>query len=338
VVIAIIGILVALLLPAVQAAREAARFAQCKNNVKQMAIGWLNHESTHSIYPSGGWGPGWSGDADCGTGPMQPGGWIYQVLPYVEQQPLHDLGAGMQNELLQKLIANGHRYVTPVPMFNCPSRRPSQMFKVGCCIPQNNIFNVPGGAPSGQARSDYAANLGDVHWGYMIGQVPKVYILDGCWDYIKLPLNPGEFLFSIDPEIFTGVNYSGSKLNSKNVTDGTSNTYMLGEKHVDPLKYYEGHEWGDDWGMYTGQQDDVSRMCYYDPDEDPANRTTPIQDTPGTGNSYPESQQFGSAHSSGMNMAFCDGSVHIISYDIDWFLHSILSNRHDGKVVDLSAL
>jgi prepilin-type processing-associated H-X9-DG protein len=138
------------------------------------------------------------------------------------------------------------------------------------------------------------------------------------------------------------VNYSGSELNSKNVTDGTSNTYMLGEKHVDPLKYYDGHEWGDDWGMYTGQQDDVSRMCYCKIQTiggvDLEESTAPIQDTPGTGNSYPESQQFGSAHPSGMNMAFCDGSVHFISYEIDGYLHSILSNRHDGEVVNLNAL
>ena len=148
VVIAIIGILVALLLPAIQAAREAARFAQCKNNAKQLAIGWLNHESQHNIYPSGGWGPGYSGDADCGAGPFQPGGWVYQVLPYVEQQPLHDLGRGIKSNLLEKLYANGERYITPVAMFNCPTRRPSQMFSVGCCVPGNNHFTA---APGGQA-------------------------------------------------------------------------------------------------------------------------------------------------------------------------------------------
>ena len=66
VVIAIIGILVALLLPAIQAAREAARRNSCKNNLKQLALGCLNHESSAGYFPSGGWGNNWVGDADRG--------------------------------------------------------------------------------------------------------------------------------------------------------------------------------------------------------------------------------------------------------------------------------
>ena len=92
VVITIIGILIALLLPAVQAAREAARIAQCQNNVKQLALGCLDHESVTKRFPTGGWGFGWTGDPDRGNDWRQPGGWIYNVLPYIEQQALHDLG------------------------------------------------------------------------------------------------------------------------------------------------------------------------------------------------------------------------------------------------------
>ena len=67
-VIAIIGILVALLLPAVQAAREAARRSQCINHLKQIGVGWLNHESTHRIFPTVGWSPWHSGDPEMGVG------------------------------------------------------------------------------------------------------------------------------------------------------------------------------------------------------------------------------------------------------------------------------
>ena len=92
VVITIIGILIALLLPAVQAAREAARQVQCRNNLKQLALGCLNHEEVYQRFPTGGWGFAWTGDADRGTDWRQPGGWIYNILPYIEQQALQSDG------------------------------------------------------------------------------------------------------------------------------------------------------------------------------------------------------------------------------------------------------
>ena len=85
VVITIIGILIALLLPAVQSAREAARIMQCQNNLKQLSLGCLHCEHLNGYYPTGGWGSIWVGDPDRGQGKRQPGGWLFCILPYIEQ-------------------------------------------------------------------------------------------------------------------------------------------------------------------------------------------------------------------------------------------------------------
>ena len=92
VVITIIAILIALLLPAVQAAREAARKLQFANQVKQVALAALNHEAAQGFLPSGGWGEYWIGDPDRGFDKRQPGGFFFNILPYMDGQNIHDLG------------------------------------------------------------------------------------------------------------------------------------------------------------------------------------------------------------------------------------------------------
>src|SRR5271157_5759791 len=160
VVITIIGILIALLLPAVQAAREAARQAQCKNNLKQLALGCLNHEQATKRFPTDGWGFLWTGDADRGTDWRQPGGWLYNILPYIEQQPLHDLGAGLPTPNVlgsPKCNANLQRASVPLGVLYCPTRRPVLAYPWVSAFhagdPSVGIRNA--GMPTTVARTDY---------------------------------------------------------------------------------------------------------------------------------------------------------------------------------------
>ncbi len=161
VVIAIIGILVALLLPAVQAAREAARRAQCKNNLKQLGIGALNHESAFKFLPTGGWGWKWTGDPDRGYGLDQPGGWYYNILKFIEEGPIRDLGKdGQPDVLTQQQIDGTYEAVqTGVSWFMCPSRRGAAVYPLDPAT--GGYLTVGNKKPPVVGRNDYAANTGD---------------------------------------------------------------------------------------------------------------------------------------------------------------------------------
>ena len=122
VVIAIIGILVSLLLPAVQGAREAARTAQCQNHLKQLGLGSIQHHTQYGFYPSGGWGWYWVGEPERGSGKTQPGGWTFNMLAFVEQGNLRDMGLEAPDAATRTALII-ERAQTPVAIFNCPSRR-----------------------------------------------------------------------------------------------------------------------------------------------------------------------------------------------------------------------
>ena len=154
VVITIIGVLISLLLPAVQAAREAARKMQCSNNLKQLALGCLNHEQAQGSLPASGWYWLWVGDPDRGFGRAQPGGWIYNVLPYIELGPLRDLGAGMS--LANKKTALSQAAQTPISGFYCPTRRSS----VALPIRTSEIAFNAASSMTVAGKADYAGNAG----------------------------------------------------------------------------------------------------------------------------------------------------------------------------------
>jgi prepilin-type N-terminal cleavage/methylation domain-containing protein/prepilin-type processing-associated H-X9-DG protein len=352
VVITIIGILIALLLPAVQAAREAARMTQCRNNLKQLALGCLHHESMLRRLPTNGWGYCWTGDADEPPDRSQPGGWIFNVLPYVEQQSLHDLGHGLPTA--QKNAANLQRICTPWPLLYCPARRQALAYPWEWGI--NLGYTVINCAAPIQvcARTDYAGCQGDVYvtsgWGvypsWRIASAPSAdagpaSLQDGGAVNATPPPTATQAAnarttFNAVAAIATGVFYCGSLTKLSDITDGTSGTYLLGEKYICPDYYSDGEDGGDNEDAYMGDDDDIDRPVGDSPGTYTRGAYTgtylpPLPDTPGY---EPSTRGFGSAHLSGFNMAFCDGSVHTMSFTIDPETHRRLGNRKDGLLID----
>ncbi len=303
VVIAIIGILIALLLPAVQSAREAARRMQCQNHLKQIGLAFLNHESAHRHFPTGGWGCQWVGDPDRGFDKQQPGGWAYNILPFVEQQTLGAFGKGLSGT--QKAAELAQCVETSLSFQNCPSRRDSVAY------PNKTAYRLSVSA-SVAGRSDYAANMGSV--GYWGGGSPGSYDAGDS-------LSEQQWIDSYQSgNKYNGVVYRRSKVTTAMISDGLTNTYMVGEKYLIPDHYETGSASNDDQAMYVGHDQDVLRSTYW----------VPLQDRAGVLGAY----TFGSTHSGVFNMALCDGSVRAISFTIDSETHLWLGSRDGGEVVD----
>lgn len=150
VVISIIGVLIGLLLPAVQMAREASRRSACANNLKQLGLAAKLHLDAQGKFPTGGWGADWVGDPDGGFGVKQPGGWVYNVLPYIEQNALREIGRGAGTA--EKRQALSGLLQTPIEVFQCPSRRLPRPYPYGGPVLQN------ADSPKDVAKSDYVIN------------------------------------------------------------------------------------------------------------------------------------------------------------------------------------
>jgi prepilin-type N-terminal cleavage/methylation domain-containing protein len=329
VVIAIIGILVALLLPAVQAAREAARRTACTNNLKNLALAMVNHESTFGTLPSSGWEGSWSGDPDRGHGKEQPGNWLYSILPFVEQQQLYDIGQGLTGQ--PRKDALGARDGTTLPAANCPSRRNGGPYSSGATLRSGDGTGKAATYSSPMAaRADYAVNVGD-----------ETGFDDKC-----LTISAEQYSAASIPNFppraseYSGISFCGTAVKLRQITDGLTKTIAIGEKFVPAMVTNDGRYWpADDWNMYAGFQDDMVRSTFYDV------RTIshiPINDrgnTSGTdGRDMFDGQSvsrelFGSAHPGGCLVALCDASVDLVTYDIDPELFRQMGDRKDSGIV-----
>jgi prepilin-type processing-associated H-X9-DG protein len=319
VVAAVVSILVALLLPAVQAARETARIAHCKNNLKQMAAAFLNHETAHGHLPTGGWGYKWVGDPDAGYGKDQPGGWAYNILAFIEQQDMRDLGGGISDRYkdpmnMQRQQELVQLVTTPIPLFNCPTKRPMDTWPYAKDPVQHpflayNVFRCSMSAGCRVTRGDYRVSSGNLRASDQPGP-----------GLVERPESHKKWGFGY-PGAQNGICYQRSRVRIGQISDGTARTAMIGEKYLNPDHYFNGTDGADDQCVYTGHDRDNAGYTR-DVDE----RMPPLQDEPRMSRGF----RFGSAHGTGLNMAFCDGSVHHIGYDIDEQVWRYLGGRNDG--------
>jgi prepilin-type N-terminal cleavage/methylation domain-containing protein len=322
VVIAIIGILVALLLPAIQSAREAARRAQCQNHLKQLATACLNYESTNRRYPIGFVSSG----AVSTTSPTAIPSWAWStmILTYIEEQGIYDRLRPSENfldpvdasrtgkrnlaDLLQS-AKNGNTaelvpLQTPLPVFRCPTDATPALIPVAS--PPDSLFTYCGGGePPGWSRhfdSDYYTGLQPSTSNY----VGSKGIIDG--DCTGSSLNP--WVANQERCNNTGVLFGNSKVSTKSITDGTTNTFLIGERDKYCLaatwigiRNPGGPDsWSSNWAL-AHTADQLNAPCT----GNHANSNAQTMCTEG----------FSSAHPGGAFFAFCDASVHFVSDDVN---------------------
>jgi prepilin-type N-terminal cleavage/methylation domain-containing protein/prepilin-type processing-associated H-X9-DG protein len=305
VVIAIIAVLIAMLVPAVQQVRESANRTTCSNNLTQMGIAiHLDHEN-FKRFPSGGWGWTWIGVPSRGTGPEQPGGWLYNLLPYIERADLRQLG--MDNASLNASMAM--LVETPVPLFNCPSRREATTYPYTLTNPvytadrNGNTVNL-NPLPAKTARTDYAGNCGNIDANEISGGPATLAQGD--------TMNWGT-------NSFNGIFYQRSvvKLTDLISGKGSSNIIMISERYMNTSAYTTGTDGGDNECMYVGMDNDVCRTTFYTPIKDQINLSDGSQ-----------TKRFGSTHSSGLNVLFADGHVEFVDYGVSAAVWSKWGSRY----------
>ena len=324
VVIAIIGILIGMLLPAVQQVREAARRTQCQNNLKQGSLALINYESAHMTFPPGN-------EPAQGTHdfPWGHSFWVHS-LPFAEQANLRDryqldhIGwtGGSQPDNPNVVGLAGLR----VSYLLCPSS-PISEFPEGPLTPLQ-IQGSAGAQPAVSMKPCYTGISGST-----AHPTRTENGSEGSW------LSQGGILLNND-----GIGFGS-------ITDGSSNTILVGEQS----NYMKNSEGGDmevrsdaNHGFNMG-----TRQQYVDPGNTGSrffnltilrpvglSERAPINvrnfdDLDGASGNNGMNRPLLSAHSGGVNVAMADGSVHLINDSIDWFSLANLADRDDGNVTNI---
>jgi hypothetical protein len=260
------------------------------------------------------------GDPDGGYGKYQPGSCIYSILDYLEESEVRTIAAGMP--VADKRVELTKLSQTPIPVMNCPTRRSSVLLPMAYPDFYRNMNR-----PEFVIRGDYGACMsGQVQ---PIDGFPEPFTLDQgktTFNWVnaensKLKKTPDNKPIPLD-----GVIIYHRPIKLRQITDGLSSTYLLGEKFLSTFNYDNGRAWYDDQSYYIGFDQDVNLSSYYKPEND----FLPI-DHPDDLLSF--SFRFGSAHPNVWHMLFCDGSVHAISYEIALETHKSLGSRYGGEGV-----
>jgi prepilin-type N-terminal cleavage/methylation domain-containing protein len=282
VVIAIIGILVALLLPAVQAAREAGRRMSCQNNLRQLGIATHNHHDTLNALPTAG--RDWHESLGLPNGVYDPvkhipyvkekqvAGWAFQIAPFMEQTTIFNT-TGFTADLAGDTARLKQANETVVPTHYCPTRRQPKQNQGTLDQGSGTICSVAVDPPPQRpGQTDYACSRGSDD-SEIEGAIIRT-VCDGTRPTIGLA----------------------------NITDGTANVILYGEKRINKRAV----------GTYQGD-DNEGWMCAWDQDNVRYSALIPFPD-PLTGDGQ---SRFGSSHPATFNVVMCDGAVKGFSYKIE---------------------
>jgi type II secretory pathway pseudopilin PulG len=316
-VIVVIGLLGANALNAIQSARESARSLHCQNNLRQVGLATAMFEGTRGHYPTGGWGRNWV--ADSGTHPRygQPGGWIYQLLPYLEASAIHDLPnvAGERADVERKI----HELLkTPCFVFHCPTRGNKKVvhFNPVQTLRVTNLEQLP----TSVALTDYAANAG-----------VKIVLGEGPTGRSTVEIESNSWMLLSNRE---GMVAQQNRIRTAEVTAGISNVLWVGEKHVGLSNYDVDRIGGNDQSMYSGECSDIIRFSGggIQPDWLDAGEITMVDGN--TMEQVPNMQSpfgFGTPHLMYMNAVLLDGSVQKMDVNMDRLVFWRMSFRRPPK-------
>jgi prepilin-type N-terminal cleavage/methylation domain-containing protein/prepilin-type processing-associated H-X9-DG protein len=283
VVIAIIAVLIALLLPAVQQAREAARRSQCKNNLKQLGLGLQNYHDVAKLFPPGYVSNrvGLPGNTSwCRTnvgGTVQYANWIVLMLPYLDQASL----------------AKKFNYNVPFQLTSNQMAPPNDaliLFLPALACPSNALAQTPASGGPNHYTSSYFGVQGG-------GAVPD------CGNSECSPANERAHWVS-------GILWAGSSISTKDIKDGTSNVFLVGETR------YATAAWG-----ASAKQDTCTFPINIAGAQDPIN----LFPSPG----IHSTRGFSSDHTGGCHFTMADGSVRFVSQNIDLAAYRSLGQRAD---------